>query len=192
MKFRHVLCYTAIAAMAALPTVSAAVDFEITPAVQAELDREKAIVAGWAADPTIVKAVEEQNRKGPIADMDKSKWKATRRSDPIVKQFQDNPAGRFLRSKMRESSGVVTEAFLNAAKGEKVAFAEKTTSYIHAGAAKHDVPFTTGKPWQGKPEFDESSQTYAIQVSAPVLAQGRPIGSLVIGVSLSHFKRASR
>ena len=148
MKFRHVLCYTAIAAMAALPTVSAAVDFEITPAVQAELDREKAIVAGWAADPTIVKAVEEQNRKGPIADMDKSKWKATRRSDPIVKQFQDNPAGRFLRAKMRESSGVVTEAFLNAAKGEKVAFAEKTTSYIHAGAAKHDVPFTTGKPWQ--------------------------------------------
>lgn len=192
MKVRHILCYTAIAAMAALPTVSAAVDFEITPAVQAELDREKAIVAGWAADPTIVKAVEEQNRKGPIAGMDNAKWKKTRRSDLTVKQFQDNHAGRFLRAKMRESNGVVTEAFLNAAKGEKVAFGEKTSSYIHAGAAKHNVPFTTGKPWQGKPEFDESSQTYAIQVSTPVLSQGRPIGSLVIGVSLSHFKRAAR
>jgi hypothetical protein len=192
MKARRVLYYAAIAAIAALPAVSVALDFEITPAVQAELDKEKAMVAGWAADPVIVKAVEAQNHKGPISDMDNAKWKMTRRSDPIVKQFQNNSAGRFLHAKMRESNGTVTEAFLNGAKGEKVAFVEKTTSYIHAGAAKHDVPFTTGKPWQGKPEFDESSQTYAIQVSAPVLAQGRPIGSLVVGISLSHFKSAAR
>lgn len=192
MKARRIPYYTVIAALAALPAVSAALDFDITPAVQAELDREKAVVAKWAADPVIVKAVEEQNRKGPIAGMDNAKWKRTMRSDPVVKQFQNNAAGRFLRAKMRESNGAVTEAFLNGAKGEKVAFAEKTTSYIHAGAAKHDVPFHTGRLWQGKPEFDESSQTYAIQVSAPVVANGRSIGSLVVGVSLSHFKSAAR
>jgi hypothetical protein len=192
MKGRCVPYYAIIAALAALPAVSAAMDFEITPAVQAELNREKAVVASWAADPVIVKAVEEQNRKGPLPGMDNAKWKSTMRSDPLVKEFQNNAAGRFLRQKMRQSNGAVTEAFLNGAKGEKVAFGEKTTSYIHAGAAKHDVPFTTGKPWQGKPEFDESSQTYAIQVSTPVLANGHPIGSLVVGVSLSHFKSAQR
>jgi hypothetical protein len=192
MKARHVLYCLAVALSAALPAVSIAIDFQITPAVQAELDREKTVVAGWAADPVIVKAVQEQNRKGPIAGMDNAKWKGMRRSDPLVKQFQKNAAGRFLQAMMRGSKGAVTEAFLNGAKGEKVAFAEKTTSYIHAGAAKHDVPFTTGKPWQGKPEFDESSQTYAIQVSVPVMAHGRPIGSLVVGVSLSHFKSAAR
>lgn len=192
MKARRIPYYTVIAALAALPAVSAALDFDITPAVQAELDREKAVVAKWAADPVIVKAVEEQNRKGPIAGMDNAKWKRTMRSDPVVKQFQNNAAGRFLRAKMRESNGAVTEAFLNGAKGEKVAFAEKTTSYIHTGAAKHDVPFHTGRLWQGKPEFDESSQTYAIQVSAPVVANGHSIGSLVVGVSLSHFKSAAR
>lgn len=192
MKVRRVPYYAAIAALAALPAVSVALDFEITPAVQAELNKEKVMVAGWAADPVIVKAVEEQNRKGPIEGMDNAKWKGTRRSDSIVKQFQNNAAGRFLHAKMRESNGAITEAFLNGAKGEKVAFGEKTTSYIHAGSSKHDVPFNTGKPWQGKPEFDESSQTYAIQVSVPVIAQGHPIGSLVVGVSLSHFKSASR
>lgn len=192
MKARHLVYCLAVALSAALPAVSAAIDFQITPAVQAELDRQKTVVAGWAADPVIVKAVEEQNRKGPIAGMDNAKWKGIRRSDPIVKQFQKNAAGQFLKAKLRDSKGAATEAFLNGAKGEKVAFAEKTTSYIHAGSAKHDVPFTTGKPWQGKPEFDESSQTYAIQVSAPVMAHGRPIGSLVVGISLAHFKTAAR
>lgn len=192
MKIHILTRYVAIAALAVVPTVSMAMDFEITPAVQAELDHQKTVIAGWAADPIVVKAVKEQNSKGPIAGMDKPTWKKTRRSDPLVEQFQKNAAGAFLRSKMRASGGTATEVFLNGAKGEKVAFAEKTSSYIHAGAAKHDVPFTTGKPWQGKPEFDESTQTYAIQISTPVLANGAPIGSLVVGISLSHFKNAAR
>lgn len=192
MQARHVSYYVVIAVLAALPAASFALDFEITPAVQAELDREKAVVAGWAADPIVVKAVQEANRQGPIPGMDNAKWKGMRRSDPVVKQFQTNSAGRFLTAKLRESNGTDTEAFLNGSKGQKVAFVEKTTSYIHAGAAKHDVPLTTGRPWQGKPEFDESTQTYAIQVSAPVVANGAPIGSLVVGISLSHFKSASR
>ena len=192
MNIHFLSRYVAVVALAALPAISVAVDFEVTPAVQAELDRQTTVVAGWAADPVVVKAVQEQNQKGPIAGMDKATWKKTRRSDSLVKEFQKNPAGAFLQSKLRGSGGMATEAFLNGAKGEKVAFAEKTSSYIHAGAAKHDVPFTTGKPWQGKPEFDESSQTYAIQVSAPVLVNGAPIGSLVVGISLSHFKTATR
>ena len=192
MNIHFLSRYIAVVALATLPAVSVAVDFEVTPAVQAELDRQTTVVAGWAADPVVVKAVQEQNQKGPIAGMDKATWKKTRRSDSLVKEFQKNPASAFLQSKLRGSGGMATEAFLNGAKGEKVAFAEKTSSYIHAGAAKHDVPFTTGKPWQGKPEFDESSQTYAIQVSAPVLVNGAPIGSLVVGISLSHFRSASR
>ena len=85
--------------------------------------------------------------------------------------------------------GAVSEAFLNAAQGEKVAFVEKTTTYIHKGAAMFDVPFNTGKAWQGQPEFDESSQTYAIQISVPVLADGKSIGALVVGVNLTHLVR---
>src|SRR5438132_6796650 len=156
---------------------AAAAEFEITPAIQAELDRQKKVAAGWAADPVIVRAVVEQNAKGPLPGMDNPAWKLVRRSDPTVKTFQSNPAGQFLRSRMEVSGGLVTEAFLSAAQGEKVAFAEKTTSYIHKGMAKFDVPFTTRGAWQGRAEFDESAQTYQIQIAVPVLADGSPIGA---------------
>jgi len=171
---------------------AAAASFEITPAIQAELDKQKAVVAKWVAAPAIVSAVAEQNRKGPIAGMDNAKWKVTRRNDPMVTGFQSNAAGQFLKAKLAESQGAISEAFLNAAQGEKVAFYEKTTSYIHRGSSKFDVPFNTGKSWQGKPEFDESSQTYAIQISVPVLAEGKTIGALVVGVNLSYLEKVAK
>ena len=175
-----------------LGAAAAQAAFEITPAIQAELDRQKRIVAGWAADPVIVKAVVEQNARGPLPGMDNAKWKVLRRSDPIVRVFQSNAAGQFLRAKMEASRGMITEAFLSAAQGEKVAFAEKTTSYIHKGVAKFDVPFTTRGAWQGRPEFDESAQTYQIQISVPVLADGAPVGALVVGVSLTQLEKQAK
>lgn len=181
-----------MAAVLLVPVIASTADFAITASAQRELDRQKTVVAGWAANPVVVKAVLEQNRKGPLAGMDNATWKSKRRSDPIVKQFQSNPAGEFLRAQLRASAGAITEVFLNGAKGEKVAFVEKTTSYIHAGSAKHDVPLKTGRAWQGEPEFDESSQTYAVQISVPVVGGSGPIGSLVVGVNLSHLKSAAR
>jgi hypothetical protein len=166
--------------------------FQITALMQAELDRQKEIVAEWAADPTIVAAVKEQNGRGPMAGMDNPRWKVTRRSDPAVKALQASAAGRFLKTRLDAAGGTFSEAFLNASRGEKVAFVEKTTSYIHVGQAKFDVPFGSGKSWQGKPEFDESSQTYAVQISVPVLAEGKPAGVLVVGVNLSYLEKVAR
>lgn len=163
--------------------------FEVTPAVQTALDRHVEVVKGWAASPVVVKAVLAQNEKGPIAGLDNRKWKTVRRSDELIKRFQTNEAGWFLTQKVKASNGTYSEAFLSAAHGEKVAFFEKTTSYIHKGAAKFDVPFTTGKPWQGKPEFDESSQTHQIQVAVPVVADGKAVGVLVVGVNLSKLEK---
>ena len=164
-------------------------NFEITPVVQGQLDKEKTAIASWASDPVIVKEVQLQNKKGPLPGMDNDTWKTTRRSDPVIKAFQDNPAGRYLKAKLGQEGSVYNEAFLSAAKGEKVAFVEKTSFYIHKGKPKFDVPFTTGKSWQGEPEFDESSQTYAVQISTPVLSDGKPIGVLVVGVNLSYLEK---
>jgi hypothetical protein len=172
--------------------LAASEGFQMTPAVQAELDRQKIVIAGWAASAPVVNAVVEQNRKGPIAGLDNAKWKITRRRDPVVTAFQTNAAGQFLKAKVEETKGAISEAFLSAGHGEKVAFVEKTSSYIHMGAPKFDVPFTTGRAWQGQPEFDESSQTYAIQISVPVLGDGKPVGVLVVGVNLSHLQNLAR
>jgi hypothetical protein len=192
MRLIHKLQLLAAMSLVCVATLAHAANFEMTPAIQAELDKWKTMIAEWAADPTIIKAVVEQNSKGPIPEMDNAKWKITRRSDPIVKEFQTNPAGQFLKAKIEATGGAISEAFLSAAGGEKVAFVEKTTSYIHQGQAKFDVPFTTGKSWQGKAEFDESSQTYAIQISVAVLVAGKPSGALVVGVSLSNLAKTAQ
>ena len=68
---------------------------------------------------------------------------------------------------------------------------EKTSSYIHKGQPKFDVPYVYGKPWQGQPEFDESSQSHQVQVAVPVLADGKPIGVLVVGVNLTKLAGSS-
>jgi hypothetical protein len=165
--------------------------FEMTPAIQGELDKQKAVIAKWAADPVLIKAVVDHNGKGPIQGMDNPKWKTVRRSDPMTKEFQSNSAGQFLKGKLEGSSGLFSEAFLNGAQGEKVAFVDKTSSYIHLGQAKFDVPFTSGKAWQGKAEFDESSQTHAIQISVPVVKDAKPIGVLVVGVNLTSLQKTA-
>ncbi|QKJ65371.1 cache domain-containing protein [Deefgea piscis] len=164
-------------------------EFVMTPAIQSQLDKQKALIATWAANPIIEHAVEKQNQIGPIPGMDKAKWKLIRRSDPLITEFQTNAAGQYLKSMQAKSKLAISEAFLSADKGEKVAFIEKTSSYIHQGQAKFDVPFTTGKAWQGKPEFDESTQTYALQIAVPVLSAGKPIGVLVVGINLSQLEK---
>ena len=54
---------------------------------------------------------------------------------------------------------------------------------------RFDQPFQKLQTWQGKPEFDESSQAYAVQVSVPVLDPKNPkqaIGVLVVGINLTQ------
>lgn len=163
-------------------------EFEITAPVQAQIDAWKKTIAVWTADKVLVAAVLEQNEKGPIPDLDNKKWKALRRRSPEVEAFTKNDTAKQLADLAKASDGVVSEAFLSAAKGEKVAFLEKTTSYLHAGSAKFDTPMQKLTTWQGKPEFDESSQSYAIQIAVPVIDPKDPkhaIGVLVVGLNLT-------
>ena len=182
-----------VASLVLLATAAPVAALDLTPAVQAELDRLKQTAAEWAADPLIVGAVKAQNGKGPVAGMDNAKWKSIRRSDPTIQAFVQSPAGQFLKAKIQASSGTLDKAFLNAAQGEKVAFAEKTISYLHKGQEKFDVPMSTGKPWQmSKQWFDESLQGFALQVSAPVMDGGKVIGVLVASVPVVHLDKIAK
>lgn len=191
MFYAHFSRVVAVTLMA-LPLVTAAATFDMTPAKQEVLDKQKTVIADWVKDAIILKAVKEQNAKGPIAGMDNARWKTLRASDDVVTSLAGNEAASFLRAKMDASSGLVSEAFLSGAQGEKVAFIEKTSSYIHKGSPKFDVPFTTGQAWQGKPEFDESSQSFAVQISVPVVDAGKNIGALVVGVNLTKLEKLTK
>lgn len=156
------------------------------------LDLEKALqptiesAQKWAADAKIVAAVKDANTSNAtkFKSMNQDKWKAASIMDAIVKDFTKNDAAVFLKT---SKTPEVTEAFVNAKDGTKVAFLAKTSGWIHLGKPKHDTPMT-GKVWIGKVEVDESTGLQQVQFSVPVMDGAKPIGSLVVGVDASKLK----
>ena len=185
---RRVMGVVGGAVMGLVATLAWGADFQVTPAIQEKITQQVWLAAGWTGSQPIVNAVLAQNQKGPIPGMDNAKWKTVPESDPIVQGFINNDAAKFLKEELAKTDGICTGAFLNAAQGEKVAFTEKTGSYIHKGSAKFDTPFTTGKSWQGPAELDDSGKVYEIQVSVPVLAEGKPIGVLVVEINATRVE----
>jgi len=157
----------------------------IDPAAQTKVDAFVKTAQAWAADPSIINAVKAHNASVPAdqAAMTQEKWKSLSILDPFVRGFSKNEAAAFLKGKKTE---VVSEAFLSGADGLKVAFLNKTTNWSHQGKPKHDVPMT-GKTWQGPVEVDESTGQQQLQIAVPVLDGEKPIGSLVVGLSLSKL-----
>jgi hypothetical protein len=169
------------------PVLAADSAARITPEIRAALDRQKAQLVRWAAEPVLVAAVREQNARGPLPEMTNRLWARMAPDDPIVRSFETNPAGKWLAKTAGASQGMVREIFLNGARGEKVAFYEKPSMYSHAGEEKQTTALS-GRVWEGKPEFDKSSYSHVVQVAAPVLDNGRPIGVLVASFSMKSLK----
>jgi hypothetical protein len=157
----------------------------LDPALQAKVDAQVKVIQAWAGDPIIVNAVKAQNASLPpeLAAMTQDKWKDLSKMDSFVRSFDKNAAGQFLKGKKTDA---VIRAFLSAAAGLKVAFTAKTLSWSHQGDPKHDQPMT-GKTWQGPLEQDKVSGLEQIQLAVPVLDGDKPIGSLVVGLSVSKL-----
>jgi hypothetical protein len=181
-----------VAACAQLGNGRCASCFEVMSEIQEKITQKIWLSNGWAASPVVVKAVLGQNKKGPIPGMDNAKWKKVPESDAIVQGFVNNEAAKFLKEEMAKTEGICTGAFLNAAQGEKVAFTDKTGSYIHKGSAKFDVPFTTGKSWQGPPELDDSGKVYEVQIAVPVLSEGKNIGVLIVEINGTKLEEMAK
>ena len=180
MKIRLVFLATLVFLSRSLATAAS-----LPSAAQTKVDEQFKIIAGWAADPVIVDAVRAHNASVPAdqAALTQDKWRALIVLDPLVRSFTKNPVGQFLKSKKDD---IVTEAFVSDAAGLKVGFMAKTSNWCHLGKPKHDVPMT-GKNWQGPVEVDESSGQQQLQVSVPVLDGGKPIGSIVVGLSVTKL-----
>jgi hypothetical protein len=172
-----------------LATLLAASQFagaaDLDAAQQGKVDAKVKEIQSWAAMPAIVDAVKAYNSsKSPeAAAMDQAKWGGLSVIDPFVRSLTKSPAAEVLKAKKGE---VVAEAFVSGADGGKVAFLGKPTNWSHKGKPKHDQPMS-GKTWQGAVEIDESSGLQQVQVAVPVVDGGKPIGSLVVGLSVGKL-----
>jgi hypothetical protein len=157
----------------------------LDPALQAKVDDQIKAIQGWAGDPVILDAVKAQNANlaGDYTAMTQDQWKDLSKLDPLVRYFDKNPAGTFLKGKR---SDTVIRAFLSDASGRKVAFTTKTLSWSHKGDPKHEVPMT-GKTWQGPVEQDKASGYEQIQIGVPIMDGDKAIGSLVVALNVSKL-----
>ena len=182
MKTTFTAFLAACVAVCLVPVIQA----EIEPAIQAKIDAEIVAAKSLAADATIVAAVKAHNA-APASEaqaMTQEKWKTLTLLDPFVRSFSKNPTADVLKTK---KSTLVSEAFLSGVDGRKVAFLTKTSSWSHKGKPKHDQPMQ-GKTWQGEIEVDESTGLQQVQIAVPVLDGGQPIGSLVVGLSVTKMR----
>ncbi|MBN8218273.1 MAG: PDC sensor domain-containing protein [Spirochaetes bacterium] len=153
-------------------------------ALQAKVEQKLAAIKSWGSDSAIIEGVRKHN--AGLADglkgLDNDKWKAIGGQDDLVRGLTRNAVAERLKA-LKDPT--ISECFVSGADGKKVAFLSKTTSWSHAGKAKHEQPMA-GKIWIGPVEVDESSGVKQVQVAFPVL-DGKAIGSVVVGLNLARL-----
>lgn len=162
---------------------SMGVSAALTAEQKAALDKQVEMVKGWASNATIVAAA-KAGAGADYASMTQDAWKALPVLDAKVRALSKTPAAEVLKKNKTEA---VSEAFLNAADGTKVAILSKTSNWSHKGKAKHDDPMA-GKTWIGEVETDESTGAQQIQIAVPVMDAGKAVGSLCVGFTVSKLK----
>lgn len=182
----------ALGAVAALSAASLpATADEFGPALANYLETE---IAGWANDPALISAVMAQNAahagltQAEIDAMD-TEWRGQvgAADAPAITPVLQNPAADFLRARVAESRGVITEAFAMDVHGLNVAASDVTSDMWQGDEAKftETYPKGPGAVHLGDVEFDESSQTYQGQVSLTLTdpATGAAVGAITIGIN---------
>jgi hypothetical protein len=162
---------------------------EFTPALETYLRDQ---VAAWATDGALVAAINAQNTVSSGYDQARidaldTQWQAEVGTvdSALVTPVLQNPAAEFLRARMADSGGAITEAFITDAKGLNVAATEATSDYWQGDEDKFMAVFPAPDGhFIAAVELDESTQRYQGQISMTIVdpATGAAIGTLTVGI----------
>lgn len=151
-------------------------------------------ILGWASDPVLIGAVRQQNQttssysQSQINALDTAWRQEVGRPDrPTIDPVLNNATSDFLRARVAESGGVMTEAFVMDGVGLNVATSSTTSDYWQGDEAKHSETYGTGGAAVhiGNIEYDDSTQSYQGQVSVTLVdpASGAVIGAVTVGLN---------
>ncbi len=147
-------------------------------------------LAPLASDPALVAAVRAQNALNhslaEIQEADKA-WMATPGINDVMRKLIDSPVAAQLRA-ARTGLPALAEAFVMDKQGANVAMTDKTSDYWQGDEAKFTACIKdAGSIWIGKVEFDESTQSYSVQISVPVVDGGAVIGAVCFGLDVEKL-----
>jgi hypothetical protein len=175
------ICICAIAAIAGFG--------QAPPEIKAKLDAKILELTPLSTDPELVNAVKAHNTAAASAEamaMTNDKWHTLSVLDPFVRATAKSPLSEYLKTR-KKSDEAIAKIFVSGADGFKVGFDAKTEHWTHKGMPKHEVPMA-GETWIGTVKVDDSTGQQLIQVGLPVVDEGKPIGSIVIGIRVDKLR----
>ncbi len=146
-----------------------------------------------ASNEMIIRAVRKQNQMAlspaKIREID-AEWIRTSEHAPFKRSLQESEVGRHFKSMIDFNESIYSEAFLTDRRGANIAAYPTTTDYWQGDEKKWIAAFNdgSGETYVGPIAFDESTQTTAIQISTPVMDEGKAIGVLIVGIKLTYVQ----
>jgi hypothetical protein len=149
-----------------------------------------------ALTPLLVRAALQQNQQRLSLEEIKKRdgaWRSSKELTPFKQSLQRNKPGRFLKDIVTRLDSL-NEAFLTDNQGANVAAYPATSDYWQGDEKKWSAAFNdgVGKVFIGELELDESTQIYAVQISAPVIDRGATVGVLIVGVTFNYVESKER
>lgn len=152
----------------------------IPPDVQAKVEKYKAKLVEWAANPTIIAAIKDANAKGS-GGMNNGAWDDLKDDDPKVLTLQTSAAGKML-TKWEEDKGI-NKLYIRDEKGNLVGSSNKALLFNNASRPQFSNSIK-GAVWgAGEMKPDPTTNIMAVQISVPILDGGKPIGVMNSSVS---------
>lgn len=149
-----------------------------TPEVQSAIHASNAAHAGMAEADLLVL---DQRWRAEVGQVD----------GPTVAGIVASPVSDTMRGLLMNSGGLVTEIIVMDDRGMNVAVSSVTSDFWQGDEAKflETYPHGVDAVHVGEIEFDESSQTYQVQVSFSVadVSTGAPLGAVTIGLNAEMF-----
>ena len=179
MKIRRIFSLILLIPLAVFSSVSLAEDVH-SPQIVAKLDKYKALMTEWAANPVVVDMVKASNASGGmISGMTNSKWNFLEENDPQVLKFKHNKAAEMILKWETASRDEISKLYLRDQHGNLVA-SSNVKPLVYNNRTK--PPFENamkGKPWSaGEIKPDPGTQVPGIHVSVPVFDGTQVIGIL--------------
>lgn len=157
-------------------------------------EKAKALIPtlqSWGENPTLIEAVKNHNATGISLDEIQKKdkeWRKVSGVDDFMKELMSNSAAKEMLT-LEQSAPYLLELFLMGNQGANIAMTNKTSDYWQGDEAKFTESFKggVGAVHLGEVEFDESAQAYLVQISVPVMDNGKAIGAITIGINLDEL-----
>lgn len=148
-------------------------------------------IVAFAKNETVLNAVREQN-KAPqtmeeIMRIDQD-WVHGKIPAEYVDAILSNPCAAKLKE-MEKTMPASLESFVMDAQGSLVCATKRTSDYYQGDEAKWQDSFNGGKGALifGKRQYDESTKSTLLHISAPILSNGKAIGVIAVGINLTKL-----